>query len=100
MGEIVIGASPCVGLFTIQEIESIIEEGYSPTIRRRKLQCIVEQVTSREALSKMNTKAGSKAQDKSGKINSAIFSKERERFCKIADIKMGLTMAVDYVIIQ
>ena len=33
------------GLFSIQEIESVIEEGYKRLIRRKKLRCIVEQVT-------------------------------------------------------
>ena len=78
------------GLFTIQEIESIIEEGYKP-IDKKKETAMYRRAgnLSREALSKgMNTKAGSKAQDKSGKIVSAITSqKERERFSKMADIK-------------
>jgi len=78
------------GLFTIQEIESIIEEGYKP-IDKKKETAMYRRAgnLSRDALSKgMNTKAGSKAQDKSGKIVSAITSqKERERFSKMADIK-------------
>ena len=78
------------GLFTIQEIESIIEEGYKP-IDKKKETAMYRRAgnLSRDALSKgMNTKAGSKAQDKSGKIVSAISSqKERERFSKMADIK-------------
>ena len=78
------------GLFTIQEIESIIEEGYKP-IDKKKETAMYRRAgnLSRDALSKgMNTKAGSKAQDKSGKIVGAITSqKERERFSKMADIK-------------
>ena len=78
------------GLFTIQEIENVIEEGYKP-IDKKKETAMYRRAgnLSREALSKgMNTKAGSKAQDKSGKIVSAISSqKERERFSKMADIK-------------
>ena len=78
------------GLFTIQEIESIIEEGYKP-IDKKKETAMYRRAgnLSRDALSKgLSTKAGSKAQDKSGKIVSAISSqKERERFSKMADIK-------------
>jgi len=78
------------GLFSIQEIENVIEEGYKP-IDKKKETAMYRRAgnLSRDALSKgMNTKAGSKAQDKSGKIVSAISSqKERERFSKMADIK-------------
>ena len=78
------------GLFTIQEIETIIEEGYKP-IDKKKETAMYRKAgnLSREALSKgMNTKAGSKAQDRSGKIVSAITrQKEKERFSKMADIK-------------
>ena len=78
------------GLFTIQEIENVIEEGYKP-IDKKKETAMYRRAgnLSRDALSKgMNTKAGSKAQDKSSKIVSAISSqKERERFSKMADIK-------------
>ena len=78
------------GLFTIQEIENVIEEGYKP-IDKKKETAMYRRAgnLSREALSKgMNTKAGSKAQDKSGKIVSAITrQKEKERFSKMADIK-------------
>jgi len=78
------------GLFSIQEIENVIEEGYKE-IDRKKENAMYRRAgnLSREALSKgINTKAGSKAQDKSGKIVSAISSqKERERFSKMADIK-------------
>ena len=78
------------GLFSIQEIENVIEEGYKE-IDRKKENAMYRRAgnLSREALSKgMNTKAGSKAQDKSGKIVSAISrQKEKERFSKMADIK-------------
>ena len=78
------------GLFSIQEIENVIEEGYKP-IDKKKETAMYRRAgnLSRDALSKgMHTKAGSKAQDKSGKIVSAISSqKERERFSKMADIK-------------
>ena len=78
------------GLFSIQEIESVIEEGYKE-IDKKKETAMYRRAgnLSREALSKgMNTKEGSKAQDKSGKIVSAISrQKEKERFSKMADIK-------------
>jgi hypothetical protein len=78
------------GLFSIEEIENVIEEGYKE-IDRKKENAMYRRAgnLSREALSKgMNTKAGSKAQDKSGKIVSAISrQKEKERFSKMADIK-------------
>ena len=78
------------GLFSIQEIENVIEEGYKE-IDRKKENAMYRRAgnLSREALSKgINTKAGSKAQDKSGKIVSAISrQKEKERFSKMADIK-------------
>ncbi|ADO97891.1 gp185 [Synechococcus phage S-SSM5] len=78
------------GLFSIEEIENVIEEGYKP-IDKKKETAMYRRAgnLSRDALSKgMSTKAGSKAQDKSGKIVSAISSqKERERFSKMADIK-------------
>ena len=78
------------GLFSIEEIENVIEGGYKE-IDRKKENAMYRRAgnLSREALSKgMNTKAGSKAQDKSGKIVSAISrQKEKERFSKMADIK-------------
>ena len=78
------------GLFSIEEIENVIEEGYKP-IDKKKETAMYRRAgnLSRDALSKgLSTKAGSKAQDKSGKIVSAISSqKERERFSKMADIK-------------
>ena len=78
------------GLFSIEEIENVIEEGYKE-IDRKKENAMYRRAgnLSREALSKgMNTKEGSKAQDKSGKIVSAISrQKEKERFSKMADIK-------------
>ena len=78
------------GLFSIEEIENVIEEGYKP-IDKKKEAAMYRRAgnLSRDALSKgLSTKAGSKAQDKSGKIVSAISSqKERERFSKMADIK-------------
>ena len=78
------------GLFSIEEIENVIEEGYKP-IDKKKETAMYRRAgnLSRDALSKgMSTKAGSKAQDKSGKIVSAITrQKEKERFSKMADIK-------------
>ncbi|AOV61426.1 hypothetical protein T191209_166 [Synechococcus phage S-CAM22] len=78
------------GLFSIEEIENVIEEGYKP-IDKKKETAMYRRAgnLSRDALSKgLSTKAGSKAQDKSGKIVSAISSqKEKERFSKMADIK-------------
>ena len=78
------------GLFSIEEIENVIEEGYKP-IDKKKETAMYRRAgnLSRDALSKgMSTKAGSKAQDKSSKIVSAITrQKEKERFSKMADIK-------------
>ena len=78
------------GLFSIEEIENVIEEGYKE-IDKKKETAMYRRAgnLSRDALSKgMSTKAGSKAQDKSGKIVSAITrQKEKERFSKMADIK-------------
>ncbi len=78
------------GLFSIQEIENVIEEGYKE-IDKKKETAMYRRAgnLSREALSKgLNSKKGSKAQDKSGKIVSAITSqKEKERFNKMADVK-------------
>ena len=78
------------GLFSIEEIENVIEEGYKP-IDKKKETAMYRRAgnLSRDALSKgMSTKAGSKAQDKSGKIVSAITrQKEKERFKKMGDEK-------------
>ena len=75
---------------TLNVEETEVEEGYKP-IDKKKETAMYRRAgnLSRDALSKgMNTKAGSKAQDKSGKIVSAITTqKEKERFSKMADIK-------------
>ena len=75
---------------TLNIEETEVEEGYKP-IDKKKETAMYRRAgnLSRDALSKgLSTKAGSKAQDKSGKIVSAISSqKERERFSKMADIK-------------
>ena len=76
------------GLFSIEEIENVIEEGYKPIDKKKENKMYRRAGNlSREALSKgMNTKEGSKAQDKSGKIVSAISrQKEKERFDKMVD---------------
>ena len=97
------------GLFKWDEIENIlehhkkdadgntiphegdeVEEGYKPIDKKKETKMYRRAGNlSRDALSKgLNTKAGSKAQDKSGKIVSAITrQKEKERFSKMADIK-------------
>ena len=76
------------GLFSIEEIENVIEEGYKPIDKKKENKMYRRAGNlSREALSKgMSTKEGSKAQDKSGKIVSAISrQKEKERFDKMVD---------------
>ena len=76
------------GLFSIEEIENVIEEGYKPIDKKKENKMYRRAGNlSREALSKgMSTKEGSKAQDKSGKIVSAITrQKEKERFDKMVD---------------
>ena len=76
------------GLFSIQEIENVIEEGYKAIDKKKETKMYRRAGNlSREALSKgMSTKEGSKAQDKSGKIVSAISrQKEKERFNKMVD---------------
>ena len=76
------------GLFSIEEIENVIEEGYKPIDKKKETKMYRRAGNlSREALSKgMSTKEGSKAQDKSGKIVSAITrQKEKERFDKMVD---------------
>ncbi|ADO99382.1 cytidyltransferase [Synechococcus phage Syn19] len=76
------------GLFSIEEIENVIEEGYKPIDKKKETKMYRRAGNlSREALSKgMSTKEGSKAQDKSGKIVSAISrQKEKERFDKMVD---------------
>jgi hypothetical protein len=76
------------GLFSIQEIESVIEEGYKEIDRSK------ENKMYRRAGNLARTGLASKgkkkedALNKSNKIVSAISSqKERERFSKMADIK-------------
>ena len=75
------------GLFTIEEIENVIEEGYKPIDKKK------ENAMYRRAGNLARTSLSSKgkkkedAQNKSAKIVSAISSqKERERFDKMADV--------------
>lgn len=75
---------------TLNVEESEVEEGYKP-IDKKKENAMYRRAgnLSRDALSKgMSTKAGSKAQDKSSNIVSAITrQKEKERFAKMGDEK-------------
>ena len=75
------------GLFSIEEIENVIEEGYKPIDKKK------ENAMYRRAGNLARTSLSSKgkkkedAQNKSAKIVSAISSqKERERFDKMADV--------------
>ena len=76
------------GLFSIQEIENVIEEGYKE-IDRKKENAMYRRAgnLARTGLSSKGKKKED-ALNKSNKIVSAISSqKERERFSKMADIK-------------
>ena len=76
------------GLFSIQEIENVIEEGYKE-IDRDKENRMYRRAGNLARTSLSSTgKAKRVAQDKSAKIVSAITSqKERDRFNKMADEK-------------
>tara|TARA_B100002019_G_scaffold93399_1_gene80532 strand:- start:1567 stop:3258 length:1692 start_codon:yes stop_codon:yes gene_type:complete len=75
------------GLFSIEEIENVIEEGYKP-IDKKKENAMYRRAgnLARTSLSSRGKKKED-AQNKSAKIVSAISSqKERERFDKMADV--------------
>lgn len=77
------------GLFTIKEIEHVIEEGYKEIDKKKENKMYRRAGNlAREGLSAKDKKKKEKALKKSDKIVSAISrQKERERFGKMADIK-------------
>ena len=77
------------GLFTIQEIENVIEEGYKEIDKKKENKMYRRAGNlAREGLSAKDKKKKEKALKKSDKIVSSISrQKERERFSKMADIK-------------
>ena len=77
------------GLFTIKEIEHVIEEGYKEIDKKKENKMYRRAGNlAREGLSAKDKKKKEKALKKSEKIVSAISrQKERERFGKMADIK-------------
>ena len=77
------------GLFTIQEIENVIEEGYKEIDKKKENEMYRKAGNlARKSLSADDPDEKEKARKKSGKIVSAIArQKERERFSKMGDEK-------------
>ena len=77
------------GLFTIQEIENVIEEGYKEISKKKENEMYRKAGNlARKSLSADDPDEKEKARKKSGKIVSAIArQKERERFSKMGDEK-------------